>query len=293
MTQTAWVDLVASTDTGSTLTTKLNALIPTLYTNHAGTSRPSYATAGMLWIDTTTATENKLYLYDGTQDQLIASFDPATANSIKIEADGVMLHPAADQALIDVAASTNKGLAVGTGGTENANILGDGSAMFAGLIEPKKGIKGRTDGVRPSGDEIGALTSTTGLFAKQTISNTHVVTGAALQLYRNNTGTFLPKGTFLITAQGSATLQTVNNGSNSIKAAALTITFGAAQQTVNLSTDVDTTNSLTNYLRASYVFYSDGATSVSDLSIRVNRSDSVVNYLLNSFTFGFEATRIA
>lgn len=85
MTQEAWQNLVPSTDTGTTLSDKLNALIPTLYSQHSGNSRPTYAEAGMLWIDTTNPNEHKLYLYDGSQDQLIASFDPAISGSLKIK----------------------------------------------------------------------------------------------------------------------------------------------------------------------------------------------------------------
>jgi len=85
MAQEPWVNLDPSVDTGTTLADKLNALIPTLYTQNSGAGRPSYATAGMIWIDTTEPNEHKLYLYDGIQDQLIASFDPAVSGSLKIK----------------------------------------------------------------------------------------------------------------------------------------------------------------------------------------------------------------
>lgn len=48
---------------------------------HSGSSRPAYASAGMLWIDDDVATSWKLYVYDGSQDILIATLNLTTGEA--------------------------------------------------------------------------------------------------------------------------------------------------------------------------------------------------------------------
>lgn len=45
-------------------------LVTSLLSSHSGSSRPSYAVLGTVWLDTDT---NALYLYNGTTDQLISA----------------------------------------------------------------------------------------------------------------------------------------------------------------------------------------------------------------------------
>jgi hypothetical protein len=48
---------------------------------HKNATRPSYAVAGMQWIEEISATEWNVYLYDGADDYLILSFNPSTDTS--------------------------------------------------------------------------------------------------------------------------------------------------------------------------------------------------------------------
>lgn len=78
MTQNAWAPLVPAADNGTTLSNKLNGLVPAIYSTNRGTSRPAYAVAGMLWVDSSTDTNEKLYLFDGAHDILLMAWDATT-----------------------------------------------------------------------------------------------------------------------------------------------------------------------------------------------------------------------
>ncbi|PTM92862.1 hypothetical protein [Mycoplana dimorpha] len=47
-------------------------------TAHSGPSRPDYAVAGTIWLDTATAGRHRYYSFDGTTDHLLLSIDIAT-----------------------------------------------------------------------------------------------------------------------------------------------------------------------------------------------------------------------
>ena len=63
--------------------TDLNNVLSAINTLNSGTSRPSSAVAGSLWLDTTTATAPILKLYDGADDISIATFN-YTNNTVDI-----------------------------------------------------------------------------------------------------------------------------------------------------------------------------------------------------------------
>lgn len=70
-----------NTKTGSSLAEDLsgtNKWRDALHSLHKGSSRPSYAQAGMLWVDDSGGTVWGIYMYDGTNDILFASFDTVT-----------------------------------------------------------------------------------------------------------------------------------------------------------------------------------------------------------------------
>lgn len=128
MSQFPWTDLAPLVDTGTDLANELNSVFPALMSTHSGTSRPSYAVKGTLWLDTTTATEHKLYIFDGKNDQLIGSFDPAKINSIKTGNVPV----AASQTEVD--AGTNGVKFVSSLTLENKPRMGRTTAPQAGEI---------------------------------------------------------------------------------------------------------------------------------------------------------------
>ena len=59
----------------------LNNVLEAINTNNSGTSRPSSAVAGTIWLDTTNATNPTLKLYDGADDISLATFD-YSANTV-------------------------------------------------------------------------------------------------------------------------------------------------------------------------------------------------------------------
>jgi hypothetical protein len=59
----------------------LNNALSAIQTTHSGTSRPTGAVAGQIWLDTTTATSPTLKYYDGTDDISLATIDHS-ANTV-------------------------------------------------------------------------------------------------------------------------------------------------------------------------------------------------------------------
>jgi hypothetical protein len=59
----------------------LNETLEAINTSNSGTSRPTSAVAGTIWLDTTNATTPTLKLYDGTDDISLATFD-YSANTV-------------------------------------------------------------------------------------------------------------------------------------------------------------------------------------------------------------------
>jgi trimeric autotransporter adhesin len=59
----------------------LNNALSAIQTTNSGTSRPSGAVAGQLWLDTTSATTPTLKYYDGADDISLATIDH-TANTV-------------------------------------------------------------------------------------------------------------------------------------------------------------------------------------------------------------------
>ena len=59
----------------------LNATLEAINTSNSGTSRPTSAVAGTIWLDTTSATTPTLKFYDGADDISLATID-YTANTV-------------------------------------------------------------------------------------------------------------------------------------------------------------------------------------------------------------------
>ncbi len=91
-------DEFVDTISGSTLVTQLNSSFAAHQTNHAGASRPSYAVANMIWVDTDSpsATLNTVYFFDGTDDIEIGIVDKTNNRfykSISMAGDGAVGAP--------------------------------------------------------------------------------------------------------------------------------------------------------------------------------------------------------
>ena len=59
----------------------LNGVLEAVNTSNSGTSRPTSAVAGTVWLDTTNATNPTLKFYDGADDISLAQFD-YSANTV-------------------------------------------------------------------------------------------------------------------------------------------------------------------------------------------------------------------
>lgn len=67
-----------TTETGSQLATDLNNSFTSILSTNRGTSRPSYAVAGTMWINPVSGTFEAINIFDGSNDLAIASYNPTT-----------------------------------------------------------------------------------------------------------------------------------------------------------------------------------------------------------------------
>jgi len=68
-------DLVIVNQSFPSFRTDLNSALQAIFTTHSGTSLPSGASAGTIWLDTTSATTPTLKYYDGTDNISLATID--------------------------------------------------------------------------------------------------------------------------------------------------------------------------------------------------------------------------
>jgi hypothetical protein len=74
-------DYIISNATFPAVRTDINNALSAIQTTNSGTSRPTGAVAGQLWLDTTTATSPTLKYYDGADDISLATIDHS-ANTV-------------------------------------------------------------------------------------------------------------------------------------------------------------------------------------------------------------------
>ena len=74
-------DLVIANQSFPSFRTDLNSALQAINTSQSGTSRPSGAVSGTIWLDTTSATSPTLKYYDGADDISLATLDH-TANTV-------------------------------------------------------------------------------------------------------------------------------------------------------------------------------------------------------------------
>ena len=70
-------DLALGNQTGSAFRAELNSVLAAIGSNHKGNTTPTYALAGMQWIDES-GTPWEVYYYDGTDNIMLGKIDPAT-----------------------------------------------------------------------------------------------------------------------------------------------------------------------------------------------------------------------
>jgi hypothetical protein len=81
MAQSDFGTINPATKSGTTLASDLNGFRNALNTMHKGASRPAYAQAGTMWIKDISGTTQEIYVYDGSDDILLFTFNP-TANNV-------------------------------------------------------------------------------------------------------------------------------------------------------------------------------------------------------------------
>jgi len=75
MSQFEYQPLNPALHTGTDLANRLNQWIPAQMSSHSGSARPSYAIAGMIWVDTSTAGIHEVKYFDGSDDVLLYVID--------------------------------------------------------------------------------------------------------------------------------------------------------------------------------------------------------------------------
>jgi hypothetical protein len=119
MTQNALAPINPATTSGSDLATKLVNNEESVLTQYAGSSRPTYAQSGTLWLDTTT--NPWLWkVYNGTTDIILAAFSTGASGR---EREGVAEASIASAGTTNVLGSTSKFVSI----TGSASITSLGS----------------------------------------------------------------------------------------------------------------------------------------------------------------------
>ena len=107
-----------TTDTGTTLSEKLNAWREALYSMQRGATRPAYAIAGFQWVDEVSASEWIWYMYDGAQDIQIATFNP-TDHTITFQISILSLATLQAESIAGVEVRSANNTLVATFGADN------------------------------------------------------------------------------------------------------------------------------------------------------------------------------
>lgn len=186
MTQNDFGTLDPNTKSGTALASDLNDYRDAVNSSHSGSSRPPYAVAGMVWVDTTT-NPWVYYMYDGTDDIQIGTFNTSTNTFTP-----------ANAGIASLVADTTPQLGgpLDTNGQQVGWSQGSDIASATTLTVP-------TDG------NIFDITGTTTITGINTVGvGTFVVFqfDAALTLTHHATNLILPGGTNITTAAGDHAL---------------------------------------------------------------------------------------
>ena len=152
----------------------LNNVLEAINTNNSGSSRPSSAVAGTVWLDTTNATNPTLKFFDGTDDISLAQFDYSanTVNWLDSTVATDLINDSSPQLGADL--DLNSSDITGTG---NVNITGTVTATsFSG------------DGSGLSG--VTSVGGATGVDFNDNVK-ARFGTGNDLEIFHNDSGSFI------------------------------------------------------------------------------------------------------
>jgi hypothetical protein len=114
-------DLTIQNQSFPSFRSDLNDALTALNTTQSGTSRPTSAVAGTIWLDTTSATTPTLKLFDGTDDISLATLD-YTANTVNWLDSSVTITGLSSTATSTVLTLTDTNVQVSGGATQGGEL---------------------------------------------------------------------------------------------------------------------------------------------------------------------------
>jgi hypothetical protein len=207
----------------------LNSVLEAINTSNSGTSRPTSAVNGTIWLDTTNATTPTLKLYDGTDDISLATFDYSanTVNWLDSTVSADLVNDLSPQlgGMLDV----------------NGNAIGNGTEELIKFSETASAVNEVTVTNSATGNapEISATGDDTNIDLKLTPKGTGklVLDGLNFPTSDGTTGQFLKTDgsgnlSFDDVGGGGKVLQVVSNSSSS------TITSSVTTDTEVINTSI-------------------------------------------------------
>ena len=134
-----------ATNSGADLAGWLNAWVPAVVSTHTGSTRPSYAAQGTLWVDNSATPALDVYFYDGTQDVLLYTIDSSTGEIVFGGSNGNgtflgAIDPTADNPTVtpsvgDYYISTTSGIVITSWGApaSGATVAAGDSLIYDGV----------------------------------------------------------------------------------------------------------------------------------------------------------------
>jgi hypothetical protein len=176
----------------------LNNALSAIQTNHSGTSRPTGAVAGQIWLDTTNATSPTLKFYDGTDDISLATID-YSANTVNWLDSTVSITGLATTATSTVLTLQDTNVEVSGGATQGGEVrFKEDSDTGSNYIALKAG--------NPASNVTFILPNSDGT------SNQAIITDGSGNLSFGDVSTTLTYTKATATGDGSTTTLTIDSG---------------------------------------------------------------------------------
>jgi hypothetical protein len=176
----------------------LNNALSAIQTNHSGTSRPSGAVAGQIWLDTTSATNPTLKFFDGTDDISLATID-YSANTVNWLDSTVSITGLSTTATSTVLTLQDTNIEVSGGATQGGEVrFKEDSDTGSNYIALKAG--------NPASDVTFILPNADGT------SNQAIITDGSGNLSFGDVSTTLTYTKATATGDGSTTTLTIDSG---------------------------------------------------------------------------------
>jgi hypothetical protein len=176
----------------------LNNALSAIQTNHSGTSRPSGAVAGQIWLDTTSATNPTLKFFDGTDDISLATID-YSANTVNWLDSTVSITGLSTTATSTVLTLQDTNVEVSGGATQGGEVrFKEDSDTGSNYVALKAG--------NPASDVTFILPNADGT------SNQAIITDGSGNLSFGDVSTTLTYTKATATGDGSTTTLTIDSG---------------------------------------------------------------------------------